>query len=389
MTALRTERSAAAKSGRFFAGKVAGAAIGPFLALTLVGCLGASGSGDDPDLYAYRQAERSNSIEEIAAFIEANPQSKYIEKARKRHAELLHSYATHLEDQLSGCVVAGDLARMTRYLDLGAAPELKRFDGASFSGRDNWEYLTDKVRTQVRYKQGDCRRGNRHWHSRKHYTNRRTAYRSAQPVMFATALGYKDILRTLISRGADINGTDALGNTALHVAYFLGKDDFVRFLLDAGASQTIENRIGLVPSRMVAGWVEYRLVARTIALLDGRKNPGYSVWTDKERGRELFDQLKRRDPKKVMDALVHMIAYRPSDRGDALVLAVRLGLADGEDRLLATLPYMYNSEKRNVLVTFLNSGSPRLENSARAYAQRIGLKIVTRAGAPNTRWGRF
>jgi ankyrin repeat protein len=54
-------------------------------------------------------------------------------------------------------------------------------------------------------------------------------------------------------RGPDPSGSNADGNTPLHAAAFLGREEVVKLLLDKGASLTAKNNKGETPVDVVSG----------------------------------------------------------------------------------------------------------------------------------------
>src|SRR5690606_13481644 len=57
----------------------------------------------------------------------------------------------------------------------------------------------------------------------------------------ATKLGHLSLVKQLLDAGASIDKEDAAGNTALHYAAAYGKKDVVRFLLSHGAQTDVTN----------------------------------------------------------------------------------------------------------------------------------------------------
>ena len=60
----------------------------------------------------------------------------------------------------------------------------------------------------------------------------------------ASAAGDIRTVELLINAGVDIDVLGDMDNTALHYARRKGHDDVARFLIDHGASSSIENRFG-------------------------------------------------------------------------------------------------------------------------------------------------
>lgn len=46
------------------------------------------------------------------------------------------------------------------------------------------------------------------------------------PLHLATYFGHKDVMELLLSRGADINAINEMGDTSLHKAAFIGRQVF-------------------------------------------------------------------------------------------------------------------------------------------------------------------
>lgn len=64
------------------------------------------------------------------------------------------------------------------------------------------------------------------------------------PLMHATLHRKPEVIEFLLENGADVNGTDSVGNTCLMVAAFLGAEDTVIALLAGGADLFRRNVIG-------------------------------------------------------------------------------------------------------------------------------------------------
>mmetsp|Transcript_71176 Transcript_71176/g.123501 ORF Transcript_71176/g.123501 Transcript_71176/m.123501 type:complete len:193 (+) Transcript_71176:78-656(+) len=80
--------------------------------------------------------------------------------------------------------------------------------------------------------------------------NARSAEDGLTPLLFAAIEGKDGVVRQLLSQGADVNGTDYKGNTALHMAAgAMGpcRESTILLLLGAGADLNIENHTGYTP----------------------------------------------------------------------------------------------------------------------------------------------
>jgi peptidoglycan/LPS O-acetylase OafA/YrhL len=63
----------------------------------------------------------------------------------------------------------------------------------------------------------------------------------------AAVLGHVDVARELIDHGADVNGRDQGGRTAMHAAAFMGKAEVVELLLARGATPLPKGPVGDTP----------------------------------------------------------------------------------------------------------------------------------------------
>jgi len=64
------------------------------------------------------------------------------------------------------------------------------------------------------------------------------------PLQIATLAYHPAAVELLLTSGADVSLADREGNTALHMASFLGRTDLVRLLLKAGADPELRNHLG-------------------------------------------------------------------------------------------------------------------------------------------------
>lgn len=72
------------------------------------------------------------------------------------------------------------------------------------------------------------------------------------PLHLSVLYGHRDVAVLLIEQGASLQQKDKLGNTALHMAAFLGRWVIVEELLDAGSDPRIRNKDGFNTDDLVA-----------------------------------------------------------------------------------------------------------------------------------------
>ncbi|XP_063625627.1 putative ankyrin repeat protein RF_0381 [Cydia splendana] len=70
---------------------------------------------------------------------------------------------------------------------------------------------------------------------------------SDNDLILACDLGDNDLIEKLISEGVDVNLRDPIGRTALHFAVQDGNIRAIKMLLEAGASTTVMDNVGLTP----------------------------------------------------------------------------------------------------------------------------------------------
>lgn len=59
-----------------------------------------------------------------------------------------------------------------------------------------------------------------------YHSNNLLYYTGWTPLHLATYFGHKDVMELLLSRGADINALNEMGDTSLHKAAFIGRQVF-------------------------------------------------------------------------------------------------------------------------------------------------------------------
>ena len=73
------------------------------------------------------------------------------------------------------------------------------------------------------------------------------------PLMSVVSCGHEDIVRLLLSLGADATSANKQGRTSLHYAASKGRVSIVKLLLAAGASPTVKDSLGALPLHRAAG----------------------------------------------------------------------------------------------------------------------------------------
>jgi ankyrin repeat protein len=78
------------------------------------------------------------------------------------------------------------------------------------------------------------------------------------------------VVRLLIEVGANINGTGAEGDTALHYAAEQGYEDMVALLLDKGAHANSRDHYGRTPLMRACGWGHLGVVEMLVEHMQGK-----------------------------------------------------------------------------------------------------------------------
>jgi len=87
----------------------------------------------------------------------------------------------------------------------------------------------------------------------------------------------------------------------------------------------------------------------------------------------------------VTKALVRQV-LKAERRLQVLFVAVKLGIAGSEEKLVEVLEAFGD---KSMAEDYLNSGSSKLYEGGRAWAQRRGYRVDTGIGSHRVSWGRF
>ncbi|GAB1516398.1 hypothetical protein [Actinophytocola sp. KF-1] len=192
----------------------------------------------------------------------------------------------------------------------------------------------------------------------------------------AAVTGDRDRLRQ--ARSVDLTDTD--GNTALHLAYYHGRQEAIEALVAFGADEHLRNAERLLPAEM-----------REVAAIEDLLTAGADCldttgeWLDGARGREVYDQLRNRRPRIFNPALVRRVLA--SERQPQLLyLAIKLGVV-GSERKLAEILHGYGTV--TMATDYLNCGSAVLRAAAEVWARRRGYTILHTGHGRSVSWGRF
>ncbi|MBO0805303.1 MAG: hypothetical protein J2P25_19770 [Nocardiopsaceae bacterium] len=139
--------------------------------------------------------------------------------------------------------------------------------------------------------------------------------------------GDRERLRAWVDQGRSIDLRDHEGNTALHLAYYQGKQAAIDALVAYGADDNLRNKEGLSPVEMA-----------TVAAIEGELGKGVAClgrdgqWIDRGRARPVYDRLRKHQPRLFNPALVRYV-LRAKDRRKVLHLAIKLGVRGSEDTI--------------------------------------------------------
>jgi hypothetical protein len=193
--------------------------------------------------------------------------------------------------------------------------------------------------------------------------------------------GQRDTAGLLISKGANVNAKGALGDTPLHDSIYKGDDAMTSLLRSKGADESLLNSYGLNPADMQALPELQAKIVETAKLLSLE-----GEWSDPSSARTLYDGLKAHQDKYLVNALVLQIIKGDQMRLQVLLLAIKLGIAGSEEKLVGIL--MVYGDK-SMAEDYLNCGSDALADGGRKWANAHGFNILTGPGSHRSGWGQF
>jgi hypothetical protein len=201
------------------------------------------------------------------------------------------------------------------------------------------------------------------------------------PLHLAIKNKHPDTAKVLITSGANVNEKGALEDTPLHISIYQNERELATLLRQKGANDTLLNRYGLNPSEMEA----LPEIEAKIVNLSAMLNPNGN-WSDRAKARPLFDELKARQDKYLINSLVLQIIKTSNLRLQVLLVSVKLGIRGSEEKLVGIL--MVYGDK-SMAEDFLNSGSSTLSDGGRQWANTHGYRISTGQGSHRATWGSF
>jgi hypothetical protein len=209
---------------------------------------------------------------------------------------------------------------------------------------------------------------------------RKAADRRVDNVYEAATSGQGEQLRQWVDQGHSLDARDREGNTALHHAYYDGQQDAIAALIAYGATDNLRNKEGLSPAEMATLAAVEDQLAMGVQYLAGD-----GTWSDRERGRAVYDELRRVAGRIYRPALVRSV-LSTTDRRKLLHLAIKLGMAGSQERLVQVLN---GYGTREMALDYLNAGSDVLRQGAEQWARRHNYHVYYTGGRSAVTWGSF
>ncbi len=150
--------------------------------------------------------------------------------------------------------------------------------------------------------------------------------------------------------------------------------------LSSPSIKSINNLLSHDNSKVKEAQVINCLVLTGANCLDSDAN-----WTNKDKGRDVYDVLQRFSNDRVSDSLVRNV-LNSEDRLKILFLGVKLGI-DGSEKKLNSALMEHGDEY--MAEDYLNSGSSKLYDGGQKWAKENGYSMITGPGSNRTEWGEF
>jgi hypothetical protein len=126
------------------------------------------------------------------------------------------------------------------------------------------------------------------------------------------------------------------------------------------------------------------LVSNTATLLDDN-----AKWIDSISAKSYYDVLKKLTGKTAKEPIIDSLErhlFKPQVRRRVLYLTVKVGIYGAEERLVKVL---LEQGDKSMAEDFLNSGSQKLADGGRKWAEQNGYTISKGMGSHRMEWGRF
>ncbi|OGU54000.1 MAG: hypothetical protein A2V66_17770, partial [Ignavibacteria bacterium RBG_13_36_8] len=192
---------------------------------------------------------------------------------------------------------------------------------------------------------------------------------------------HPEIVELLINKKAEVNIAGELDDTPLHTSIYTNQPEITLLLLSHGAEINILNRYGLNPFEMKELPIIDNYVTNTAKLLNAD-----GVWRNRIKAKEYYDILQSYPTKQVINSLVLQVIKKDAFRLKILLLSIKLGINDSEEKL-ASLLMVYGD--KFMAEDYLNSGSNILKSAAAEWAIEHGYQISTGLGSNRAGWGEF
>lgn len=201
------------------------------------------------------------------------------------------------------------------------------------------------------------------------------------PLHLAVRNGDTELARSLLAKGANPSAAGVFGDTPLHVSVYRSDEASSTLLREHGADEALANRYGLIPRDMRELPALQDKIVAAAALLTSSGS-----WTDSARARTLYNELRARQDKFLVNSVVLQVVRGASTRRNTLILAIKLGISGSEDQLSTVLTLFGD---KSMAEDYLNCGSNKLEEAARKWAESRGYQIMRIPGGARATWGRF